>query len=66
VASGFGVRGEVVIATDQVAPAIRRAIDSTRDGRPYLIDAVVARSGHAADSVWYSKYSVAAARTRRV
>jgi acetolactate synthase-1/2/3 large subunit len=66
VAAGFGVEGEVVTTPDQVRPAIERAIASTRDGRPYLIDAVVARTGAAADSTWYPKYSVAAARTRKV
>jgi acetolactate synthase-1/2/3 large subunit len=66
VAAGFGVRGEVVAAPDQVAPALRRAIDSTREGRPYLIDAVIGRTGMGADSTWYPKYSVAAARTRTV
>lgn len=66
VAAGFGVKGEVISTPDQVAPAIARAIESTRAGKPYLIDAVVRRTGAAADSTWYPKYSVAAARTRRV
>jgi thiamine pyrophosphate-dependent acetolactate synthase large subunit-like protein len=66
VASGFGVKGEVVTTPDQLTPAIRRAIAGTREGRPYLIDAVVARSGAGADSTWYPKYSVAATRSRQV
>ena len=66
VAAGFGVAGEVVTEPDQVAPAIQRAITRTRDGRPYLIDAVVARTGAAADSTWYPKYSVAARRSKPV
>ena len=41
-AAGFGVKGEVIVAPEQVGPAIRRAIESTREGKPYLIDAVVA------------------------
>jgi hypothetical protein len=60
------VRGETVTAADQVAPAIERAIASTRDGRSYLIDAVVARTGVGAEPAWYPKYSVAAARTKKV
>ena len=66
VAAGFGVQGEIVTAPDQVQPAVRRAIASTREGRPYLIDAVVRRTGAAANSVWHPRYSVATARTRKV
>ncbi|HJQ83264.1 MAG TPA: thiamine pyrophosphate-binding protein [Candidatus Binatia bacterium] len=66
VAAGFGVAGEVVTAPEDIAPAIERAIASTRDGRPYLIDAIVGRTGAAAQSTWYPKFSVAAQRGRRV
>ena len=65
-AAAFGVKGEPVKAPGQLQPAIARAIESTREGRPYLIDAVIARSGAAADSVWYSRYSVAAGRTKKM
>jgi thiamine pyrophosphate-dependent acetolactate synthase large subunit-like protein len=66
VAAGFGVNGEVVRSADQVAPAIARATASVRDGKPYLIDAIVARTGLGADSTWHPRYSVAAGRTRKV
>ena len=66
VAAGFGVAAEVVHAPAEVGPAIDRAIASTRDGKPYLIDAVVARTGLGADSTWYPAYSVAARRSRKV
>jgi len=66
VATGFGVKGEVVTAADQVNPAVQRALASTREGKPYLIDAVVARTGKGADSTWYPKHSVAAGRTRTI
>ena len=66
VAAGFGVKGEVVVTPGAVRGAIQRAIESTREGKPYLIDAVVGRTGVAADSTWYPKYSVAAVRSRRV
>jgi len=66
VAAGFGVKAEVIIAPGQVGPAIRRAIESTREGKPYLIDAVVGRTGLAADSTWHPKYSVASVRSRKV
>jgi acetolactate synthase-1/2/3 large subunit len=66
VAAGFGVKGELVETPDQLGPALDRAIRATRDGRPYLIDALVGRVGPGADSVWHPAYSVAAARTRPV
>jgi len=47
-------------------PALQRAITTTREGRPYLLDVLVARTGLAADSSWYPRYSVAASRTRKV
>jgi acetolactate synthase I/II/III large subunit len=65
-AAAFSVKGETVTAPAQLQPALTRAIESTREGRPYLIDAVVARSGAGADSAWYPRYSVAAGRTKKV
>ena len=66
VAAGFGVSGEVVNKPGQIAPAIDRAIVSTRNGKPYLVDVLVARTGLAANSTWYPRYSVAAHRNRPV
>jgi len=65
VAAGFGVKGEVVESLDQLKAALQRATRTTRDGKPYLIDAITERTGEGADSTWYPKYSVAAARTRK-
>src|SRR5262245_4323192 len=66
IAAAFGVKGETVTAADQVGPAIKRAIASTREGRPYLIDAVIARAGLGAESAWHPTHSVAAGRARKV
>jgi thiamine pyrophosphate-dependent acetolactate synthase large subunit-like protein len=65
-ARAFGVRGERVAAPSELEPALRRAIATTREGRPYLLDVHVARTGMGASSSWHPRYSVAAARTRRV
>jgi benzoylformate decarboxylase len=65
-ASAYGVRGERVSTPDELKPAVQRAIAATRAGRPYLLDVLVARTGLAADSTWYPRYSVAAARARKV
>lgn len=63
-ASAYGIRGERVAHPQELKPALQRAIAATRDGRPYLLDVLIARTGLAADSTWYPRYSVAAARTR--
>ncbi len=66
IASGFGIQGEVVSNPDQIRPALNRAIKTTRDGRPYVLDVLVERSGIGADSNWYPAYSVAQRRARAV
>ena len=45
---------------------MRRPPAATKEGRPYLIDAQVARSGMWADSPWYPRLSVARERKRAV
>src|SRR6267143_3162894 len=65
-ASAYGIKGEKVTHPSELKPALQRAISTTREGRPYLLEVLVARTGLAADSTWYPRYSVAAARTRKV
>ncbi len=65
-ASAYGIRGERVAHPAELKPALQRAIATTREGRPYLLDVLVARTGLAADSTWYPRYSVAQARKRKV
>ena len=53
IAKGFGVQGEVVESPAQLKDAFARAKRATQDGKPYLIDAQVARTGVAwADHPW--------------
>ncbi len=61
----YGIRGERVLNPDQLEPAIDRAVRTAREGRPYILDVEVARTGMLADSTWYPAYSVAAAREGR-
>ncbi len=44
----------------------RRGIAATREGRPFLIDVVVSRTGGGADSTWHQEFNLAKTRTRRV
>lgn len=66
IASGFGIRGEVVANPGDIRPALERAMKSARDGRPYLLDVLVGRSGIGAESTWYPRYSVSEQRKRLV
>ena len=65
-AGAFGVPGEQVATPDQIKPAMQRAIRATQDGKPYVIDALVGRTGHGAELVSYPKLSVAGMRRRKV
>ncbi len=67
IAKGFGVDGEVVESPGELRAALARARKATVQGRPYLIDAQVARVGVAwADKPWVPPISIARERTRKV
>jgi benzoylformate decarboxylase len=67
IAKGFGVEGEVAESPEQLRAALARARKATVEGRPYLIDAQVARMGVAwADKPWIPPISGARERTRKV
>jgi len=65
-AGAFGVPGEQVTTPDQIKPAMKRAARAALDGGPYLIDALVGRTGYGAELAWYPKLSVAEMRRRKV
>lgn len=65
-AAAFGIRGETVANPGQIKPAMKNAIAAARNGRAYLIDALVGRTGFGAEATWYPKLSVAAMRRRAV
>ncbi|MCH7804551.1 MAG: thiamine pyrophosphate-binding protein, partial [Acidobacteria bacterium] len=53
IAKGFGVEGEVVKSPDELKQALARAKRATLEGKPYLIDAQVKRTGVGwADEPW--------------
>ena len=65
IASAYNIKGEQVQSREQIKAAMQRAVRATRDGRPYLIDALVER-GESGAAGWYPAYSVAKSRTRQV
>ena len=67
IAKGFGVDGEVVDNPVQLREALGRARQHTVEGKPYLIDAQVARKGVAwADKPWIPPIQIAALRQKKV
>jgi benzoylformate decarboxylase len=67
IAKGFGVDGEVVESPAQLREALARARKHTVEGKPYLIDAQVARKGVAwADKPWIPPIQVASLRQKKV
>ena len=67
IAKGFGVQAEVVQAPEELIAALERARKATQEGKPYLIDAQVARVGVAwADKPWTPPIRIAQERTRKV
>ena len=66
IAKGFGIAGAELKKPGDINKVVRRAIAATREGRPFMIDASIARRGPGADSTWHPELSIAANRTRRV
>lgn len=58
-ARAYGVDGVKVEEPSELTAAIRRAIEVTRQGQPFLIDVHVSRRGPGKDLTWYPAYSVA-------
>ena len=66
IAESFGIKGEVVSSPDQIKPAMKRAVQTTKDGRPYLIDAIIVQKGSGAGTNWHPDISIAAGRNRKI
>src|SRR5262249_356536 len=65
-AQAFGVDAEAVKEVSQIRPALERSKRANIEGRPYLLDVLVERTGLGAASTWYPEYSLADLRTRKV
>ena len=66
IAKGFEIDAIQISRPEEVEPAIQRAAAVNREGRPFLIDAVIARRGPGAESTWYPEISIAARRSQPV
>lgn len=65
-AESQGVKGEKVTSGSGIKAALRRGIQATRDGNPYVVEVMIARFGGGADSTWHQGYKLAPERTRKV
>jgi benzoylformate decarboxylase len=65
-AESQGVPGEKVERARELEGALRRGIEATRAGAPYLVDVVIDRYGGGAESTWHQKFSLADLRKRKV
>ena len=65
-AQSQGIEGTRVEDSADLRPALRRGIDATRAGSPFLLDVRVRRTGGGADSTWHQAFNLAGERTRQV
>jgi thiamine pyrophosphate-dependent acetolactate synthase large subunit-like protein len=62
-AKAYGVDGEKVQDPSDLQAAIKRAIQTTKDGRPYLLDVSHERWGLGGELTWHPEISIANMRT---
>jgi benzoylformate decarboxylase len=65
-AAAYNIPGAVVENTDQLESAIRKGLNTLKEGRPFVLDVRTRTLGAGADITWYPDYSVAKQRTRKV
>jgi thiamine pyrophosphate-dependent acetolactate synthase large subunit-like protein len=66
IAKGFDIDGAVLEKPGDIRKVTKRALAATREGRPYLIDASIARRGPGAESTWHPDISIAGDRNIKV
>ena len=65
-AESQGVKAERVTEPGELEAAMQRGVQATRDGRPFLLDVHVSRTGRGAESTWHQSFDLASTRTNRV
>ncbi len=66
IAKGFEIAGSKLEKPGDIKKVMQRAIAATREGRPYMIDASIARRGPASESTWHPDISIARDRSIKV
>jgi benzoylformate decarboxylase len=62
-AKSQGVSGRRITSASEIADGLREGIQEVKNGRPYLLDVVVARMDGGAESTWHHKHSIRALRS---
>jgi benzoylformate decarboxylase len=65
IAEGYGIKGEKVKNPNDLVAGLQRALQTMKDGRPYLLDIEVAPDAIMADSTWHPNFSIAQVGKRR-
>ena len=66
IAKAFDIEGGRANDPTELASVLQRAVDVTREGRPFVVDVNLAQRGLAADVNWHPDIDIAALRTRKV
>lgn len=66
IGEAYGIKGSFARDASELQASLKRAIQATRDGRPYIIDALIERTGPAADLTWHPPFTVAGIRAKKV
>ncbi|MGI9308443.1 MAG: thiamine pyrophosphate-binding protein [Gammaproteobacteria bacterium] len=66
IAKGFGIDGAQLEKPGDIKKVMKRAIAATKEGRPYIIDASIARRGAGAESTYHPDISIARNRSIKV
>jgi benzoylformate decarboxylase len=53
-----GVKGEKAATAGELEAALKRGIQATRDGNPYLVDVRITRIGGGAESTWHEGFKL--------
>jgi thiamine pyrophosphate-dependent acetolactate synthase large subunit-like protein len=64
IGEAYGIKGSFARDANELQAALKRAIQATRDGKPYIIDALIERTGPGADLTWHPPFTVAGIRSR--
>ena len=65
-AQSHGVAAETVGSPSDLQPAIKRGIETLKDGKPYLLNVKAERWGGVGDETWHPEISIANMRSKRV